>query len=209
MNKFSIQLILEFITMRVYPRSLAGLSLKKAETENKFQLVEIETLLDRMAMETFAHEAGWEWMRRLISRDFLKSMDLLAGSSFVYEKVYLNQNFTFVRPLTITGAFRSSSHSGVFFHQMILDRIENNEYIIQNNQPTAQHSIKLCIPMTKEYFVDKEAYNRFFDPTTNVSAINDKKTNVFAPLTNEDLMEKDTWYLLPQAYSIEIQKAEE
>ena len=52
----------------------------------------------------------------------------------------LNQNFVFSRPLTVTGAYFRPDRTidGIFyekeviFHQMTLDRIENNTFILQN-----------------------------------------------------------------------------
>jgi len=56
--------------------------------------------------------------------------------------VLLNENFSFSRPLTVTGAcFLPArtidgvfNNEEVFFHQMTLDRIENGEYVLQNNE---------------------------------------------------------------------------
>ena len=52
--------------------------------------------------------------------------------------VLLHENFVFSRPLTVTGAYLLPNGE-VFFHQMTLDRIENNEYVLQNNQFSVDH----------------------------------------------------------------------
>ena len=54
----------------------------------------------------------------------------------------LNENFVFSRPLSVTGAYFLPTRridgidyaEEVFFHQMTLDRIENGEYVLQNNE---------------------------------------------------------------------------
>ena len=45
--------------------------------------------------------------------------------------VTINEKFVFTRPATVTGAFLHSS-GGVAFHQMTLDHVENDEYVLQN-----------------------------------------------------------------------------
>ena len=56
--------------------------------------------------------------------------------------MFLNENFVFSRPLTVTGAYFIPARTidgvfydeEVFFHQMTLDRIENGEYVLQNSE---------------------------------------------------------------------------
>ena len=48
-----------------------------------------------------------------------------------YILVTLNEKFVFTRPATVTGAYLFPSGE-IIFHQMTLDRIENNQYILQN-----------------------------------------------------------------------------
>ena len=56
--------------------------------------------------------------------------------------MFLNENFIFSRPLSVTGAYFIPARTidgvfyneEVFFHQMTLDRIENGEYILQNSE---------------------------------------------------------------------------
>jgi len=84
---FTSERILYFLTMRIYPRSLAGLNLNPDGREIKYQRFRnFETLLDRMVRPTYAFEAGWDWMRRIIVREFYGDLSFLKGSIFSYEK---------------------------------------------------------------------------------------------------------------------------
>ena len=83
--------------------------------------------------------------------------------------VYLNENFIFTRPLTVTGAYLIPelnengvrSPAKVFFHQMVLDdSIENDadcnkaEYVIHNT--SFEHGgSALKIPKARAYYVNE------------------------------------------------------
>ena len=85
---FTAERILYFLTMRIYPRSLAGLNLNPDEGEIDYQRFRrFEDLLERMVRPTYAFEAGWDWMRRIIVREFYTDdFHFLKGSIFSYEK---------------------------------------------------------------------------------------------------------------------------
>ena len=124
----------------------------------------------------------------------------------------INENFTFTRPLTVTGAylFPEEIDDGVFypaevlFHQMVLDRVDNqtDEYVIQNTSFENGGPV-LRIPKTRAYYVTgdvmlKNSYGageyKFYG-----------KKGEFMWLANEGLgntMQPNTWYLLPQAWSM-------
>ncbi|CBY15344.1 unnamed protein product [Oikopleura dioica] len=132
-NAYTFEKILTSLTMIVYPRSLAGLNLNPKKEEITFQTNDVETLLERICKKTYLRESGWEIIR---TQDWVKP----AESTCDYKKVTLNQNFVFSRPLTVTGAYfiPARTINGVFyneevvFHQMTLDKIENNTFILQN-----------------------------------------------------------------------------
>ena len=131
----------------------------------------------------------------------------------------MNENFNFTRPLTVTGAYlipESYDNKGihypaeVFFHQMVLDRIENPtdynnaEYVIHNTS-FGHGGPVLKIPKTRAYYVNEQmmlnnrnVYNeyKFYGP----------EPGHFMWLVNEQFgnMLPNTWYLLPQAYSITL-----
>jgi len=73
--------------------------------------------------------------------------------------VTLNQNFVFYRPLTVTGAYFHPDRTidGVFyekeviFHQMTLDRIENDTFILQSTD--FDHSPVLVFFFKNNYFL--------------------------------------------------------
>ncbi|CBY15000.1 unnamed protein product [Oikopleura dioica] len=142
-NHFTFDKILTTLTMIVYPRSLAGLNLNPKKEENDFQTNDVETLLERIRKRTYLKESGWEIIRKLS----LNSFNRPAESTFKYEKVMLNENFVFSRPLSVTGAYFFPTRridgidyaEEVFFHQMTLDRIENGEYVLQNTQFSVNH----------------------------------------------------------------------
>jgi hypothetical protein len=62
-NEYLFEQILTTLTMIVYPRSLAGLSLNPKKEESDFQTNDIEKLLKRICQKTFLKESGWEIIR--------------------------------------------------------------------------------------------------------------------------------------------------
>ena len=136
----------------------------------------------------------------------------------------LNVNFNFTRPLTVTGAYLMPGgyengiyyDADVFFHQMVLDHIDNPsdyynaEYVIKNTS-FQQGGSDLRIPKTRGYYVsaDVMANNqtgqnefKYYGPQNAIP--NGPKPGDFMWLMNEQsgMMQPNTWYLLPQAYSI-------
>ncbi|CBY38949.1 unnamed protein product [Oikopleura dioica] len=61
---YTFEKILTNLTMRVYPRSLAGLNLNPKNEESQFQMNNIETLLERICKKTFLKDSGWEIIRK-------------------------------------------------------------------------------------------------------------------------------------------------
>ena len=60
---YTFENILTNLTMRVYPRSLAGLNLNPAKRECHSQMNDVETLLQRICKKTYLMESGWEIIR--------------------------------------------------------------------------------------------------------------------------------------------------
>ena len=106
----------------------------------------------------------------------------------------------------------------VFFHQMVLDHIENPadyakaNYVIHNTS-FAEGGPVLKIPKTRPYYVawDVMLNNqtglyefKYYGP--QVAIPNGPKPGDFMWLMNEQsgMMQPNTWYLLPQAYSIAL-----
>ena len=133
-------------------------------------------------------------------------------------EVDLNENFTFTRHLTVSGSylFPAEVEDGILYpevvaiHQMVLDRIENEadydnaEYVIHNTS-FGHGGPVLKIPKTRAYYVNEQmmlanrnGYNeyKFYGP----------QPGDFMWLVNERFgnMQPNTWYLLPQAYSITL-----
>ena len=90
---------------------------------------------------------------------------------------------------------------------MILDRVENDEYIIQNtlfspDLASSQNLPLLKISRKKRYYAARYVIINFNNNQGDY--ICNRPNNEFIPLTSdgEPTMNKEEWYLLPQAYSI-------
>jgi len=226
--EFSFYRILTSLTMVVYPRSLAGLNLNPKEEETDFQRNDIESLLRRLSRSTFMSPSGWEIIRNINSYNAIHKIERpkkfissgsrspswrrpTSGSSSKtsskpvdsicsIEKVTLNKNFKFIRPVTLTGAYLKSDGE-VFFHQMVLDRIENDNFIIQNTQFLANTGAVLRIPVSNPFYVTHEMACRQYHLTGRYVY---STMSEFMELVNERIGNKEVkkWYLLPQAYSL-------
>ena len=122
----------------------------------------------------------------------------------------LNENFIFTRPLTVTGAYLLPDRVTIFFHQMVLDRIDNEndcfnaEYVIHNTS-FGHGGPVLKIPKTRAYYVN-ESIMRNNQTGPNEFKFYGPNPGDFMRLVNEKSgnMQPNTWYLLPQAYSITL-----
>jgi len=168
---------------------------------------------------------GWQIIRKLDYKEERQPKK----STCKFEKVLLNKNFIFTRPLTITGAYLLPDRfidgdffpEEVLFHQMVLDRIDNEtdndkaEYILHNTS-FEQGGPVLKIPKTRAYYVNeymmrnnetspgefKYYGNKYFPNNTDFMwLVNEKFANTKLP---QNTMQYETWYLLPQAYSITL-----
>jgi hypothetical protein len=149
--------------MIIYPRSLAGMNLNPINKEKKFQHNKIDLLLARMKYETYLHKSGWD----IIRDDRIREHEKLKHT-FDFNQVFLNESFQFDRPLTVTGAYLLPNRTvdgkffpeEIFFHQMVLDSIDNEfdyinaEYVILNTS-FAEGGPVLKIPKTRAYYVNE------------------------------------------------------
>jgi len=213
-GRYSAEKILATLTLIVYPRSMAGLNLNPKKEEEKKQMTEIELLLKRVCVKTYLMETGWQIIRKLFPIEEYQPKK----STCKFEQVILNENFTFIRPLTVTGAYLLPDRvidgdffqEEVFLHQMVLDRIENEfdynkaEYVIQNTS-FAEGGPVLKIPKTRAYYVN-ESMMRNNQTGPNEFKFYGPKPGDFMWLVNERVgnMQPETWYLLPEAYSITL-----
>ena len=63
-KQYTFEKILLNLTMRVYPRSLAGLNLNPRAKEHDFQMGQIDTFLKRICNETYLKQTGWKIIRK-------------------------------------------------------------------------------------------------------------------------------------------------
>ena len=154
---YTFEKILATLTMIVFPRSLAGLNLNPSKEEQNKQTNEIDILLERLCQKTYLMESGWEIIRKMGGEKYspVESTCHFHPGIPPFEipihplSVTLNEKFVFTRPASVTGAFLHSSGE-IAFHQMTLDRVENDEYVLQNSDfkdhsPGKQFTLKLNI----------------------------------------------------------------
>ena len=125
----------------------------------------------------------------------------------------MNENFAFTRPVTVTGAYLLPNRfidgdffpEEVFFHQMVLDRVDDstNEYVIHNTSFDEGGPV-LRIPIKNAYYISNPNM-------MNLNAAGQYKLNgqngeewTLVNETVKNTMKPNTWYLLPQAYSITL-----
>ena len=121
----------------------------------------------------------------------------------------MNENFTFTRPLTITGAYLLPDRfidgnfvpEQVFFHQMVLDRVDDstNEYVIQNTSFNEGGPVLRISTKNEYYGCDQNAVMNNFGQFKLFGQNGEEWSLVHEIAGN---MKPKTWYLLPQAFSI-------
>ena len=113
-------------------------------------------------------------------------------------KIYLetlNRTFFFTRPLSVTGAYLLPDDS-IIFHQMILDRVENDEYVLQNTMLSMDAPV-IRVPVNRPYYkpVNTVRYkNGMIKKIIDDDGVNEQIGN----------METAEWYLLPDAFSVRL-----
>ena len=150
-NFYTFECVLLTLTMIIFPRSMAGLNLNPNEKEKEFQENEIEILLQRVCQKTYLMKSGWEILRtsrrKKEKRPIESTCKYESGKTFFSSdkslgifsfSVTLNEKFSFTRPATVTGAYLYPTGE-LIFHQMTLDRVQNDQYILQNTD-LAEHS---------------------------------------------------------------------
>ncbi|CBY14411.1 unnamed protein product [Oikopleura dioica] len=151
-------------------------------------------------------ETGWQIIRKL-DRD---EEDQPKKSTCKFEKVLLHENFVFSRPLTVTGVIIIPHKiidgidypEKVFFHQMTLDRIENGEYVLQNNQFSDKSSTVIRIKQRYPHY-EAEPFVSNLENQTGDNIFIDG--NIKIELINEQYyMPRNRWFLLPYAYSLKL-----
>jgi len=109
--------------------------------------------------------------------------------------------------LTVTGAYYRRNQQ-VFFHQMVLDRVESDQYIVQNNLLKFGGS-SLQIPVKQAYYAETDLLrNCPFTTRDSMDRYLFENDGIKMFLVNENVndMKFNQWYLLPQAYSFILVK---
>ena len=101
----------------------------------------------------------------------------------------------------------------VFFHQMTLEGVKKDEYVLQNTLHSSEISSSQNLPLLridrqKRYYVDAKEIQKFYD-WKNDDFIYRGANNEFMLLTSagQPTMNKEQFYLLPQAYSIKLTRS--
>ena len=111
------------------------------------------------------------------------------------------------RPLTVTGAIYDEKKDKVFFHQMVVDKIEQKQYVLQNTDFKNYDSDIIRIPISRKYYVDEEFIQKCSDyykdePDPYIYRENNHERRLVHE--NHNKMKMGRWYLCPQAYSITL-----
>ena len=107
--------------------------------------------------------------------------------------------------MTVTGAYLLPAEHIVFFHQMVLDRVDDstNEYVIHNTS-FAEGGAVLRIAKNNAYYTCDQ--RMMILNAAGEFKLNGQNGEEWS-LVNEfvqNTMKPKTWYLLPQAYSITL-----
>merc|ERR1719215_917006 len=170
------------------------MNLNPINEEKEFQHNNIELLLRRMKYETYLHKSGW---------DIIQNDGYYVKGTFNFNQVLLHNAFEPTLPLMVIGAYLKPTGE-LFFHQMILDRVESGEYVVQNTLHSSVLDSSQNLPLLR---IDRQKrYYGIFDKFNNSSGVINRPNGEFLLLTNEDSdsMNEEEWYLLPEAYSITL-----
>ena len=116
----------------------------------------------------------------------------------------LHKNFEFSRPLTVTGAYQLPD-GRIIFHQMVLDRIDKHEFILQNTNLLMDAPV-LRIKTSDPYYVTDSKLSDHFILNRQQGKLSFNSGNISLDLVNEKYcdMKQQKWYLLPEAYSLSL-----
>jgi hypothetical protein len=115
----------------------------------------------------------------------------------------LHHNFVFSRPLTVTGAFLSEDGT-VSLHQMILDKIVNGHFILQNTDFNQGQESEIKISLKKRFYYEYDIFSGYLDARRKDFFCSLDDNEIL--LTNEchESMNLNEFYLQPEAYSITL-----
>ncbi|CAG5103712.1 Oidioi.mRNA.OKI2018_I69.chr1.g901.t1.cds [Oikopleura dioica] len=90
---------------------------------------------------------------------------------------------------------------------MTLDRVENDEYVLQNTD-FKDHSPALRIPLKNPYYEKFDFVRFYFDNDTRTAEFEEDgmKIKVVNEHPSIDNMEANTWYLMPTAFTLKLAK---
>ena len=141
-------------------------------------------------------------VRKLACSIMKKVFNLLLHSNYII-LVLLHTTFTTNRPLTVSGAYVYPDGTRLL-HQMTLERVEDEFYVIQNNsQKTA-----IFVNRKDRYYEFTENIREYYNQEQQDYIYN--QDNKFFKLGNEqiDNIQKGKWYLFPRAYAIILRDIE-
>ena len=114
------------------------------------------------------------------------------------------------RPLTVTCVYIHPNRRDPIFHQMILESVENDEYVLQNTLHSKEIIASQRLPLLrikrgKHYYVDNKTIKNYYDQKQGDYMFHEANNEV-GLLTSEGkpTMKKEEWYILPNAYEIKL-----
>jgi len=204
--KLSREHLIACLTMRLTPRSLHEWSQYGAigEVDTSNQLTVAERVLNRIVNPTYFECEGWRIL--LMETDSTLYDDIIVQASKAEIKmktVDMTMSTDIICPLSVCCA-QKKSDGNVCFHQMIMDRKDdsNQVFILKNtlvDNQNPSHKKMVTIPFAQPFYVYDYDQAKVAAQGQNFELTHEKLT-----INDGPVMQKDTWYLYPIAYSIKF-----
>lgn len=209
-----IDLIIFSLTMDLIPIGMTGINPNTLDESENVQQLEIMRVLKRLTNESFFEPEGWKMIAKKLYLS-KKHKDLFGepidDHKLTFEKVLLNENFVFTRPVIVTVAHWLPERKKVFFFQSVLERIEDDNFVLANNA-FVKGSEEIHIPVKSPYYnwdsramrkmIQKHKSSLYEDNNIRLYFVNEKEK----PKEGIDVpeMEPERYYLLSAAFSLQF-----
>jgi len=189
-------------------------------------------VLKRLTNESFFEPEGWKMIAKKLylskkhkdlfgepiddhKLTFEKGKKIEIKEEFIFNLmiflVLLNENFVFTRPVIVTVAHWLPERKKVFFFQSVLERIEDDNYVLANNA-FVKGSEEIHIPVKSPYYnwdsramrkmIQRHKSSLYEDNNIRLYFVNEKEK----PKEGIDVpeMEPERYYLLSAAFSLQF-----